>query len=126
MLVLDNASIERFSIPGIAHQTLAGPQHGMKEVEVWMQTLAPGAATPVHRHDCEEVVVILRGSGRVTMERGETEFGPNTTLIIPPDLVHQVANPGREEMFLVAAFGKAPAGVYAPDGEPIPLPWRAS
>lgn len=97
----------------------------MKTMEVWMQTIAPGAATPVHRHACEEVIVILRGSGRVTIEGQDTEFGSNTTLIVPPDVVHQLANTGSEEMFLIAALGQAPVGVCTADGQHMPLPWQA-
>ncbi|KAI7729261.1 hypothetical protein M8C21_002200, partial [Ambrosia artemisiifolia] len=32
-------------------------------VEVWIQTFAPGTRTPIHRHSCEEVFVVLKGSG---------------------------------------------------------------
>lgn len=125
MPIVGNASIQKFRLPGLVHQTLAGPEHGMKTMEVWMQTIAPGAATPIHRHACEEVIVILWGSGRVTIEGQDTEFGPNTTLIVPPDVVHQLANTGSEEMFLIAALGKAPVGVCTADGQPMPLPWQA-
>lgn len=37
-------------IPGLVHITLAGRKaHGMKGLELWMSTLAPGGATPIHR-----------------------------------------------------------------------------
>lgn len=40
-------------IPGLAHLTLQGRKaHGLKGVELWMSTLAPGAGTPIHRHAC--------------------------------------------------------------------------
>lgn len=125
MAVVENISLEEFSLPGIVHRTIAGAQHGLKGIEVWMQTIEPGAATPMHSHDCEEVVVILRGSGHFTIEGEENPFGPNSTLVIPPEAVHQVANSGNEEMFLIAAFSATPANSYAPDGEMIALPWQA-
>ena len=125
MPVIENAQIQQFTLPGLVHQTLAGQEHGLKSVEVWRQTIAPGAATPVHRHTCEEVVVVLRGSGRVTIEGEATDFGPNTTLVIPPETVHQIVNTAEEEMFIVAALSQTPARVYTPDHQPIPLPWQA-
>jgi len=126
MPIVENTSREKFHLPGLVHQTLAGPEHGMKTMEMWMQTITPGGATPFHRHTCEEVIVILRGSGRVTIEGQDTDFGPDTTLIIPSDVVHQLANTGNEDLFLIAALGKAPVEVCTADGQHMPLPWQAT
>jgi hypothetical protein len=62
MPVVDNTSIRCFSLPGLDHQTVAGPEHGMQALEMWMQTISPGFGTPVHRHECEEAIVVIRGS----------------------------------------------------------------
>ena len=32
-------------------------------MEAWLQTFAPGGRTPIHKHDCEELFVVLRGRG---------------------------------------------------------------
>jgi len=125
MPVVNNETITRFDLPGLQHQTLAGPEHGMKTIEMWMQTIAPGAGTPVHRHDCEEAILILRGSGRFTVEGVDTDFGPNSTLQIPRNVIHQIVNTGTEEMFLIAALGQAPVKVCTADNQHMPLPWQA-
>lgn len=125
MPVVDNNSVHRFQIPGLEHQTLAGPEHGMKTLEMWMQTIAPGAGTPVHRHFCEEAIVVLRGSGRLTVEGVDTPFGPNSTLQIPSDAIHQIVNTGTEDLFLVAALGQAPVRVCTADQQHMPLPWQS-
>lgn len=53
-----------FGRGGLSHVTLHGAvSHGAKEIEVWQQAFAPGAGTPIHRHDCEEVFVVLSGNG---------------------------------------------------------------
>ena len=126
MSVLNHAEVPFTHLPGLAHQTLAGPEHGLKTLEVWMQTIAPGSGTPVHRHACEEVIVVLRGAGRLTLEGVERDFGPQSTLHIPPDAVHQIVNTSAEEMHLVAALGQAPVRVMTPEGERIPLPWQGA
>jgi quercetin dioxygenase-like cupin family protein len=126
MKIVRHAAIEEVGLPGITHRTVAGPRDGATSMEVWMQTLAPGATTPVHRHDCEEIVVILRGSGTCEAE-GEGEpraFGPGSTLILGPNEVHRIANTGTEEMWLVAALAMAPVRVETPEGEHMPLPWE--
>lgn len=125
MSVINNSTIQQFSLPGLAHQTLASHIDGLKNTEVWMQTVEPGGETPVHYHDCEEVIVIIRGSGRLSIDEKAIEFGPNSTLIIPPDIVHQLVNSGTEDIFLIASFSSTPAKVFTPDGEELALPWQS-
>ncbi len=124
MPVVHNEAVEKFALPGLEHQTLAGPEHGMQTLEMWMQTIKPGSGTPVHRHDCEEAIVVLRGSGRLTVEGKDTDFGPNSTLQIPRNVIHQIVNTGTEDMFIVAALGQAPVRVCTADNEHMPLPWQ--
>jgi mannose-6-phosphate isomerase-like protein (cupin superfamily) len=87
--------------------------------------MAPGAATPVHRHACEEVIVILTGSGTCTVGDRTYAFGPNSTLVLEPDVVHQIVNTSAVEMKLVAALGMAPVRVRDADGVALPVPWQA-
>lgn len=122
-MIREHREIESVTLPGIVHRTLAGPRDGMKSMEVWMQTVAPGAGTPMHRHDCEEVIVVLRGSGICEVEGVTEPFGPGSTIVVPPNAVHRIANTGTDEMHLVAGLGAAPVVVEAPDGTRIPLPW---
>ncbi len=124
MPVVQNDTIKKFAIPGLEHQTLAGPEHGMKTLEMWMQTIQPGSGTPVHRHACEEAIVVLRGSGRLTVEGEDIDFGPNSTLQIPSDAIHQIVNTGTEDMFMIAALGQAPVKVCTAENEHMPLPWQ--
>ncbi len=124
MPVVQNDTLKKFAIPGLEHQTLAGPEHGMKTLEMWMQTIQPGSGTPVHRHACEEAIVVLRGSGRLTVEGEDIDFGPNSTLQIPSDAIHQIVNTGTEDMFMIAALGQAPVKVCTAENEHMPLPWQ--
>jgi len=126
MAVVNNASQQEFNLPGLNHRTLAGPEHGMKRLEVWGQTIEAGGATPVHRHDCEEAIVILEGSGTLTIEGQDTAFGPNSTLIIPADVIHQIVNTGNTKMVLIAALSTAPVQVRHADNAAMPLPWQAA
>jgi mannose-6-phosphate isomerase-like protein (cupin superfamily) len=125
MPIIDNAGVEVFELPGIRHQTVGGHAQGVASMEVWMQTMAPGAVTPVHRHACEEVIVVLSGSGECTVAGVTSEFGPNTTLIIEPDVVHQIVNTSTEDLRLVAVLGMAPVRVRTAEGERLPVPWDA-
>jgi quercetin dioxygenase-like cupin family protein len=125
MYVTHNAVLPRSSLPGIEHSTLAGSDKGLKALSVWRQAIAPGAATPPHRHDCEEVVVVTRGRGELRIGDAVHAFGPDTTLVIPPGVAHQVLNAGDEPLELLAAFSTSPVPVTLPDGTPLPLPWSS-
>jgi quercetin dioxygenase-like cupin family protein len=126
MPVVNNASQPSFALPGLNHRTLAGPDHGMKNLEVWGQTIDAGSSTPVHRHACEEAIVILEGAGTLTVNGEQSNFGPNSTLIIPADAVHQIVNSGNDKMVLIAALSMAPVKVRHEDNQAMPLPWQAN
>jgi mannose-6-phosphate isomerase-like protein (cupin superfamily) len=125
MPIFNNDELETFELPGLRHQTIGGHKQRLETMEVWLQTMAPGAATPVHRHACEEVILVLSGSGTCRVGDDVLSFGPNSTLVLEPNVVHQIVNTSGEEMRLVAALGMAPARVETADGEALPLPWEA-
>ena len=125
MRIVNNDELDTLALPGLTHRTIAGHAQGLKTMEVWSQTMAPGAATPVHCHACEEVVLVLSGSGQCTVGDETVTFGPNSTLILEPDVVHQIVNTSDVEMKLVAALGMAPVRVKTADGAALPLPWEA-
>lgn len=123
MTVKQHANAQMFYLPGLEHQTLAGAADNLKSTEIWLQTLAAGAETPEHKHDCDEVVVVSRGAGTCCLGDDEVAFGPNSTLIVPAGVVHIIRNTGDEPIHLIAAFNATPANVLTPDGQPIELPW---
>lgn len=61
MNVIEQSRSVDTPLPGVAHATWAGQADGLEQISIWRQTLAPGAATPPHRHDCDEVVLCLQG-----------------------------------------------------------------
>ncbi|KAM6558589.1 hypothetical protein CsatA_027828 [Cannabis sativa] len=122
LLVRNISELEQdnYGRAGLSHITIAGSvMHGMKEglpfslsldhlylllkVEVWHQTFAPGSRTPIHRHSCEEVFVVLRGTGTVYLSPSshlkhpgtpqEFSIFSNSTFIIPVNDVHQFMSP---------------------------------
>ena len=94
MNILSHSSLPVFSLPGIERQTIAHRSQGTEKVEVWKQSLAPGAATPPHFHECEEVIYVLAGRGEITAEGQAMPFQADCTLILPAGKVHQITNTG--------------------------------
>ena len=125
MHVLKNDTRAGAALPGIEHLTLAGQAEGLRGLSVWRQAMEPGCATPPHRHDCEEVVLVLEGSGEVHVDGKVIAFGPDSTLVLPPGKPHQIVNTGTGPLRTVAAFSATPVGTYLPDGAPLELPWAS-
>jgi mannose-6-phosphate isomerase-like protein (cupin superfamily) len=125
MRVIDNTGRAKAALPGIEHLTVAGAAQGLRRLSVWRQSMAPGSATPPHRHDCEEVVLVLQGSGEVDIGGTRLVFGPDSTLVLPPDVPHQIFSTGSVPLVTVAAFSATPVGTFLPDGAPLALPWES-
>ena len=124
MAVYSNSTLIPNVLAGLAHRTLAGPEHGLKDVEIWSQSIDAQAATPPHRHDCEEVAVVLDGEGTLAMSGEETHFTAGDTVIIPRNEVHQIFNTGQSVLRLLAVLSMAPVCAEFPDGTRIDLPWQ--
>jgi len=125
MNVIDRPHEPVGAIAGIEHRTLAGHADGLRHLSVWQQTMAPGAATPPHRHRCEEVVLVTRGGGELHIDGTVQRFAAGQTLLIPPDANHQIFNTGDGPLDTTAVFAATPVPVDLPDGTPLTLPWRS-
>lgn len=111
------------AIDGIAHATWAGQAQGLSQLSVWRQSMAPGTATPPHRHECDEVVLCLAGEGELHIGGQRQRFGAHSTLVLPRGQVHQLFNVGTQPLETLGIFGRSPVPTCQPDGAPLPLPW---
>lgn len=124
MNILEQPRPQITPIPGVAHATWAGAADGLSQLSVWRQTLAPGAATPPHRHDCDEVVLCLSGWGEVHIDGEVQRFGADSTIVLPRGRVHQLFNTGPMALQTIGIFAATPVATHLPDGQAIDLPWR--
>ncbi|GAU51649.1 hypothetical protein TSUD_414710 [Trifolium subterraneum] len=96
----------------------------MEQVEVWLETFASGTRTPIHRHSCEEVFVVLKGSGTLYIASnslgkypGKPEehfFFPNSTFHIPVNDAHQIWNTNKhEDLQVLVIISRAPIKVFS-------------
>ncbi len=125
MHVIEQSRPAPTPIPGVAHATWAGQDQGLSQLSMWRQTLQPGAATPPHRHDCDEVVLCIAGWGELVVEGQVQRFGADCTLVLPRGRDHQIFNPGPQVLEILGVFGGTPVGTFLPDGQAIELPWRS-
>ena len=124
MSVIHQTRPQPAAIPGVAHATWAGRDDGLEQLSIWRQTLAPGAATPPHSHDCDEVVLCQAGWGELHVDGEVQRFGPDCTLVLPRGKPHQIFCTGAMPLEIVGIFGATPVRTLGPDGAVMELPWR--
>ena len=92
---------------------------GSTEILMGRTTKDPGPCEPyVHKHDREDVIVMLRGSFTLRVADQDVTLHEGDTLIIPPDTVHTPVAAGPEGCELI---GISVAGIrsFQPDGTEI-------
>jgi quercetin dioxygenase-like cupin family protein len=125
MYVIDQQAPCAAPLPGIAHATWAGHDDGVRQLSVWRQAMAPGAATPPHSHDCDELVLCLSGWGELHIDGQAHRFTGGQTLVLPRGKPHQIFCVGPMALETLGIFGASPVGTYAADGQALVLPWRS-
>ena len=123
MPIARDADVPAFERFGNFMQGLATPSRGAGEVMVWRTRVAPGGGPPVHKHDHEEVVVIVGGTGTFVEEDGTVHpFSPGDTLLAHAGAVHELK---ADEGVAVEWIACMPSGTktFRPDGEELPTPW---
>ena len=124
MSIASEAALPPSGLPGIFHMTVASRDTG-ESVSVWRQRIEPAHGTPAHRHLCDEVVTVQRGSAELTMGGTIRRLGEGDTVVLPANVDHQILNAGAGPLELVAVFTESPVQTVAPDGRAIDLPWRS-
>lgn len=80
-----------------------------QELGMGMVILPPGRTSSAHSHETEqEVWYVISGQGRVRIGGEEAEIRPDTVVVAPPGVVHQLINDGEEDLKAIWLF--TPAG----------------
>ena len=109
MPVINHQEIPEIEIrPGILGQFLASTEPGARAVCLLINTVAPGATAPLHKHTVEETMLVLDGTVWVHVGDERYTVGPQHTVIIPAETPHAWGNAGPDVARLLWAFG-APA-----------------
>ncbi len=91
------------------YRVLIDDEVGSTQVTQFVGSIPPGRA-PDHFHNYEEVIFILRGSGRLWAGETNTPISPGSCVYLPKGQVHCVENTGAGELRLL--------GVFFPAGSP--------
>lgn len=91
------------------YRVLVDEELGSTQVTQFVGSIPPGRA-PDHFHHYEEVLVILRGEGRMWAGETHTPIARGSCIYLPKGQVHCVENTGEGELRLL--------GVFYPAGSP--------
>ena len=67
--------------------------------------IEPGHHSPLHRHRCEEVYYVVRGTGEIESDGKRYPIQPGCAVFNRPETIHRVYNTGEETMQLVVVAG---------------------
>jgi len=97
MPVVDHAALPEFPMrEGITGKWIASRERGAGNVGVLSNTVQPGAAAPLHRHNYEEVILVEAGEIWVRMDETRQTARPGQCVIIPARTAHAWGNDGPE------------------------------
>ena len=77
---------------------------GSRNLTVTWLSIPVGAEQRSHAHvDAEQVYVIVRGDGRMTVAGDVEQVGVGDLVFIPPATEHAIINEGNEDLLIVTA-----------------------
>lgn len=92
---------------GVFFHEMMMKEMGPKTIIVGLATFQPGASLPLHIHNVEESVTVLRGKGCCIVDGVTTGVEPYDTSFIPADIPHRFMNTSdSEEMMILWAYAQ--------------------
>ncbi|WP_328870312.1 cupin domain-containing protein [Streptomyces sp. NBC_00287] len=93
MPVIRSSDAVTHEIHGARFVSYATPRTGSKELCAWRGEVPPGTKAPAHTVNREEILHVLLGNLRVTLDGRTDDIGAGDTLIINPGATLAVENP---------------------------------
>jgi quercetin dioxygenase-like cupin family protein len=121
MTVISADEAPKFDAGGTHVVGLAAPSRGAEETCVWRFTLDPGAASPPHSLDHEEIIIALGGQLEAAFGDERSVLGAGDALIIPAGREVVLSNPGSAPFEAIACLPVGAQGTV--DGEASAPPW---
>ena len=101
---------------GVLTRLWTAASKGSKELCIGEQIIDAGSEAPLHWHYSEEVLTILEGEGRVTINDEVTVIDRAATVIFPAQSRHGFINIGSGKLRVVGAFAWPFYETYWADG----------
>jgi len=91
---IDPQKVEMEGVKGATIRWLIADKDGAPNFAMRLFEVEPGGHSPLHSHEGEHEVFILKGDGTVWKEGKEVPFTAGTAIFVPPNEKHQFINKG--------------------------------
>ena len=68
------------------------------------QVIKPGGKAPLHKHAYAETFIVLRGVGKMTVDKGVIEIKPGMCVFVSPNMPHSIVNIGSEDLEVITVI----------------------
>jgi len=117
-------AIDAGRLRGLRHRTVIDGRRGSSALALWHEEHLPGFLVPLHRHDCEEIITVVRGEILAIVGDRHAIVRPDESILIPAGELHGFEVVSAEPVKLVALFASANPRVFRQDGAEAPPPWE--
>ena len=93
--------------PGVVTRMLVSARTGASQLCIFEQWVEPGAGAPMHDHPVEEVLRVLAGLARVTLNGETVLVGAGQAILVPPLSAHAFVNDGPTRLHLQVTLASA-------------------
>jgi mannose-6-phosphate isomerase-like protein (cupin superfamily) len=102
-----------------------GRDNGAQAISLRTMEFTQGLSQALGNSDCDEVLYVLEGAGKIIIDRQAYEIAPAMGIYIKPQQAFAVDNPNREAIVLISSRCPEPDG-QAEFHETLPLPVPAT
>lgn len=89
---------------GVSMRVAIAEEDGAKNIVMRVLEIDPEGFTPLHAHEYEHHLFVVRGKGLVTDGAKECRLEKDDVVFIPVDQMHQIRNTGDSELILVSVL----------------------
>ena len=122
-IIISHNMLQSYEKNGNILTGIATPSLGAQQSEIWNSSIAIGSQTLKHKHNVEEIVILLAGELEVVVEDKTSKCEAPCSIILPANKYHVLKNTGTipTQHYLVMP---AKSGIHDEIGNELNLPWR--
>ena len=121
--LLQNASPEDWR-PGVVTRMMVSARTGASQLCIFEQWVEPGAGAPMHDHPVEEVLRVLAGIARVTLNGETASVAAGQAILVPPHSPHAFVNDGPAQLHLQVTLASAVFEARQSDTSEVERRWQ--
>jgi quercetin dioxygenase-like cupin family protein len=89
---------------GVSMRVAIAEEDGAKSTIMRILEIDPEGFTPLHTHEYEHLMFVVRGKGMVTDGSKECRLEKEDVVFVPAEQAHQIKNTGDTELILVSVM----------------------